>query len=347
MNILSLKTMIKLRLMLKNIFSVSPAAFYNYARYKLSARGPEMRAHSFRPILCALLVTRRCNLACPFCIVPPLSRPEEWQPYEADREKVERILRHPAVRRALYIGLSGGEPLLNKHLSEIVRLVRRQGHLCGIVTNGTLLTDRVRELKKSDINIINISVYDANIKKLAAELDAINRVFQCRTNKILFRSEVEKTPEKLEEIIRMSRDTGCYGIYFGNNLSFDTGEPDEILYDDNRAYGEFRARMTEKYRGFPIYWAAPVKRVLSREDKRCRMLWYYLSVDMMGNLGLCCVYSTDKKGGYGNLFEGDGLEPLNTALKVNMRKILLADNAEVPHRCRKCSIMCDPWVSDY
>ncbi|MFH0985373.1 MAG: radical SAM protein [Candidatus Omnitrophota bacterium] len=333
--------------MVKSVLSVSPSALYNYAKYKLSAREPKLNFLSYRPILCALLVTRRCNLSCPFCIVPPLSQPEEWRPYEADRGKVERILDHPAVRRAPFIGLSGGEPLLNEELGAIIRLIRQRGHLCGVVTNGILLMNRIRELKRNDINIINISVYDANIKKLAAELAAINNVFRCRTNKILFSSEVEKNPEKLEEIIRMSRDTGCHGVYFGNNLSFDTEGPDEIIYDDNESYREFRIRMTEKYRGFPIYWAAPVKRILSRQDKKCRMLWYYLSTDMMGNLGLCCGYSTDKQGAYGNLFAKDDTGSWNSVLKVNMRKIILADSAEVPGKCRKCSIMCDKWVSDY
>lgn len=344
---IALKTITKIKMAAKNLFAVSPMAVCNYVRYKLGARRPKMDLSVYRPILVALLVTRRCNLNCPFCIIPPLSQPKEWQAYEADPEKVVRILDHPAVKRAMYIGLSGGEPLLNKNLPEIVRLIRGRGHLCGIVTNGTLLGRHARELKESGVNIINISVYDANIEQLASELREANRIFPCRTNKILRRSELEKNPGKIEDAIRLSRDTGCYGMYLGNYLPHGNDDVNEVVFDDNVQYRQFRAEMTAKYRRFPIYWPTPMKRALTVGDKKCRMLWYYLSVDMLDNLGLCCNYSTDHHGAYGNLFAAEDTDGLNLPLKVEMRKSILADNSSIPTLCRNCPIMCDQWVSDY
>ena len=344
---IKLKTMTKIKMAAQNIFTVSPLSALNYVRYKLFKRGPEMNLSAFRPILGALLVTRRCNLNCPFCIVPPLSRPKEWQAYEADLEKVGRILDHPAVQRALYIGLSGGEPLLNKSLPNIVRLIRSRGHLCGVVTNGILLGQYVEELKKSGVNIINISIYDYNIEQLAAVLPEANRVFPCRTNKILRRSELEQNPAKIEDAIRLSRDSGCYGMYLGNYLPQVSEDTVEVIFEDNVKYSEFRAAMASKYRGFQIYWPTPMKRTLMPNDKMCRMLWYYISIDMMGNMGLCCNYSTNQNGEYGNLFTSDATGVLNLPLKVEMRKILLGEDSNIPVHCRNCPIMCDQWVSDY
>jgi len=342
-----LKTMTKIQMAAKNLFAVSPEAVWNYVRYKFGPRRPEMDLSVFRPILVAFLVTRRCNLSCPFCIIPPLSQPGEWQAYEADPEKVLRILDHPAVRRALYIGLSGGEPLLNKDLPEIIRLVRSRGYLCGVVTNGTLLGEHVREIKKSGVNIINVSLYDTNMEQLAALLPEVNRVFPCRTNRILRKSELEKDPEKIEAAIRLSRDAGCYGMYFGNYLPRGIEDAAEVIWEENLRYLQFRAEMTSKYRGFPIYWPTPMKRTLMPGDKKCRMLWHYLSTDMRGNMGLCCNYSTGHHAAYGNLFAADEAGGLNLPLKVAMRKALLAKDGSVPSLCRNCPIMCDEWVSDY
>lgn len=344
---IKLKTMTKIKMAAKNLFAISPMAALNYVRYKLCVRRPEIDLSVFRPILGALLVTRRCNLSCPFCIIPPLSQPKEWQAYEADPKKIIQILGHPAMQHALYIGLSGGEPLLNESLTEIVRLIRGQGHLCGVVTNGTLLEQYVGELKKSGINIINVSLYDANSEKLAAILPKTNRTFRCRTNKILRQSELENSPQKIEEAIRMSRDAGCYGMYLGNYLPRCSDDSNEVIFEDNARYPQFRAEMTAKYRGFPIYWPTPMKRTLMPGDKKCRMLWHYLSVDMLGNTGLCCNYSTDHIGAYGNLFASKDTFGFNHPLKVAMRKALLAKNSEIPAICHNCPIMCDRWVSDY
>ena len=342
-----LKTATKIKITLRNLFTISPGAIGNYVRYKLGPRRAEIHRAGYGPIVGALLVTKRCNLSCPFCIIPPLSKPDEWNRYEADPKKIIRILEHPLAKRVLYFGLSGGEPLMNKNLPEIVRLIRKRGHFCGIVTNGTLLGDHVRELKKNGITLINVSVYDTNIEKLSRILPQVNKIFRCRANKILRQSELERTPEKIEAAIRMSRDSGCYGIYFGNYLPHGTEDAGEVVYEDNVAYSMFRAEMTAQFRGFPIYWPTPMKRVLAPRDKKCRMLWYYLSIDMMGNLGLCCNFSIDHAGAYGNLFAHDDSGRLNTPMKVKMRTTLLADSPEIPAICRNCPIMCDEWVSDY
>ena len=49
------------------------------------------------------------------------------------------------------ITLSGGEPLLHPELDEIIKSIRHNATLAGMITNGYLLTaDRIRKLNELD-----------------------------------------------------------------------------------------------------------------------------------------------------------------------------------------------------
>jgi MoaA/NifB/PqqE/SkfB family radical SAM enzyme len=340
-----LKNATKLRMAAETAFTVSPACVLNYAAYKLRRPRPEIKLSRCGFVSASVLVNRRCNLKCSWCVNGALPPGLDLRDFDMDKERMERLLAHPAVKRCLYIGLTGGEPLLNDHIADIIRLVRKCGHIAGIVTNGILLGDRIRELKQSGVNQVSVSVYPASVSALGDILPGSNKILPARTTAILQRSELENTPGKIEDIIRLSCESGCRGTVL-TFLFPQGGEAGEVVYHDNQAYRDFKRRMTEKYPKYPLYWPAPLARAPQWKDKKCRMPWFFLIVDAKGNVGLCCNYPPDPSGKYGNLFDGPPEKTFNYSEARELRAGLLSKASGIPAKCRNCFIISDKWLSD-
>jgi MoaA/NifB/PqqE/SkfB family radical SAM enzyme len=343
---LSLKTLSEIRMLARSALGLSPACVYNYLKYKFSAPQETMRLSRFAPVLCGILITRRCNLKCSFCVIPQPAGHASLMDYEADIPRIQRIMEHPVFKNGLYYALTGGEPLLNQHVVDIVRLIRGKGHLVGISTNGMLLGDHLKDLAASGISQINVSLYDNNKDSVANVLPKANAVLQCRLSKVLLRSEVEDHPEKIEDAIKFSIETGLKQMYFMPCMPHG-GSADEVIFDDNIHYAELAQRLSAKFEKCRIYWPTPLKRTLTRKDRRCRMLWLYAQADALGNLGLCCNYPTDGSGNHGNLFRDDPEKILNSNEMTGMRKVFLSRSDAIPGVCKSCPIMCDQWMSNY
>ena len=134
----------------------------------------------------SLELTNLCNLTCPYCANPALTRPKgtiEWG-------LLEKIVDESARERLEINWLHGvGEPLLWKRLEDVVRLIRgRDAGAASFATNGTLLyEDRVRSLLDAGLSRIYISidtldpeVYKAtrggNLRKVVDNIKALIRL---------------------------------------------------------------------------------------------------------------------------------------------------------------------------
>lgn len=103
-------------------------------------------------------VTTVCNLACRTCYNLPaqtqIMRVEEFSHILADaRQLVGRL-----GMDGLWLTISGGEPLMNEHLWDMLRLAQAQGvEGIAIITNGTLVNEetakRIRSLGISEVMI--------------------------------------------------------------------------------------------------------------------------------------------------------------------------------------------------
>ena len=126
----------------------APAAFlpetFDFAFYP---RVPEL----------SLELTNLCNLKCPYCANPALTRPKGQIGWELLEKIVEECGRE-GYNLAWLHGV--GEPLLWDRLEEAVALIRRRGAGRGsFATNGTLLTaERVRKLLDAGLNSIYVSI---------------------------------------------------------------------------------------------------------------------------------------------------------------------------------------------
>jgi len=313
---------------------------WNYAKYRALPRRAVTSCARTSPQIASLLLTKRCNMRCSFCNAASFihDKSTSWQSLEADLAKVRRIFANPLFSRALLVDLLGGEPLLVKELGPIVAFLSRNGHLTNMATNGVLLADRIAELKQAGISRISVSVYEDNRDLLERDLPAINRVFPVQTSMVLFRSEVERTPESIVETARFLRRTGCLGLRFWIYRPIgENPDPGEILSEDDPALLALRAQADEAVPGF-CFWPVPLKQ--GPVPKLCPQLWQRVGCDMSGNLGICC--GTEELLPGGNLFESEPDVVFNHPILVTMRGQLLDPHADPPLICRSCNLLGDP-----
>lgn len=133
-------------------------------------------------------VTDRCNLRCIYCMPQEgiqLAEHKEILNYQ----EIGRICRNLAGLGFQKIKLTGGEPLVRKNLTELVRQLKEIEGIQEITltTNGVLLKESVKELVQAGITGFNVS------------LDTLSpEVFQYITR----RDELEKVMEGIEEALQ-------------------------------------------------------------------------------------------------------------------------------------------------
>lgn len=94
-------------------FSISPAAVWNYLKFRLYPHCETMSLDSFGPFILNVLITRRCNFNCSFCIAnKQLGTNSEGQKrtygdYEASPERFQAILDHSITRKILALHFIG------------------------------------------------------------------------------------------------------------------------------------------------------------------------------------------------------------------------------------------------
>ena len=105
------------------------------------------------PLLAHIIPMRRCNLSCTYC--------NEYDDYSKPvplEEMFRRIDRLGSFGTSV-VTISGGEPLLHPELDEIIRRIRHNSIIAGIITNGYLLTaDRIERFNRAGLEFLQISI---------------------------------------------------------------------------------------------------------------------------------------------------------------------------------------------
>ena len=134
-------------------------------------------------------VTDRCNIRCFYCM------PEtdvKFQPREQllTFEEIERFVSIAARLGVRKVRLTGGEPLLRKNLSTLVRKLSAIEGIedLALTTNGVLLAKQAAEL------------YDAGLRRINVHLDTLDRE---RFQRITRRDDFDRVMEGIETCIRL------------------------------------------------------------------------------------------------------------------------------------------------
>src|SRR6202521_5518956 len=97
-------------------------------------RGARMAARALastdHPLLAHIIPVRRCNLACTYC-----NEFDDFSKPVPAEEMFRRIDKLGSLGTAV-VTISGGEPLLHPDLDFIIRRIRKDGIIAGLITNG-------------------------------------------------------------------------------------------------------------------------------------------------------------------------------------------------------------------
>jgi len=151
---------------------------------KLAAAAKEAKECKYKPFIFHFLTTLKCNCSCKTCF---------WKDNtiknELSLEEIKRIYLEAKEAGFLVSILWGGEPLIRKDITEIIKFVKNVANfaIVGIVTNGWFLPEKINEFG-NDIDFILISLDSPR----SEEHDRI-RGLQGLYDKILESVEIVKT----------------------------------------------------------------------------------------------------------------------------------------------------------
>ncbi|HEV3262181.1 MAG TPA: GTP 3',8-cyclase MoaA [Gemmataceae bacterium] len=123
-------------------------------------------------------VTDRCNLRCTYCMAEDVVFMDRGELLTF--EEITRFVRVAATVGIDKVRLTGGEPLMRRHLSRLVRMVCEVEGIrdVGLTTNGILLADMAQELHDAGLRRINVSLDTLNPERFRqlARRDGLDRV---------------------------------------------------------------------------------------------------------------------------------------------------------------------------
>ncbi len=120
----------------------------------VDTRGREMRD-------LRISVTDRCNFRCAYCMPREVfDSAYRFLPHEAilSFEEIARLARVFVGLGVQKIRLTGGEPLVRRHLHRLVEMLAPLGAELTLTTNGSLLAQQVHELKKAGLDRVTVSL---------------------------------------------------------------------------------------------------------------------------------------------------------------------------------------------
>lgn len=154
---------------------------------------------------------RRCNIDCGYCNeYDDFSKPV---PLPTMLQRVRDLGRLGAT----LITISGGEPLLHPDLDEIIREIKRQGAIAGLITNGYLLVEkRIKELNRAGLDHLQISIDNVNPDEVSKKsLKVLDKKLQWLREFALFHVNINsvvgagvKNPEDAFTIAQRAHEIG-------------------------------------------------------------------------------------------------------------------------------------------
>jgi len=98
------------------------------------------------PVICVLVVNNECNFDCKYCFGNYSNR----QVKNYTTEELKKIIDELYDMGTRYLNIHGGETLLRKDIGEIVDYIKNKGIYCCLITNGSLLPNKIDEIRNVD-----------------------------------------------------------------------------------------------------------------------------------------------------------------------------------------------------
>ena len=104
-------------------------------------------------VLAHIIPMRRCNLACGYC--NEYDQTSKPVPLDVMKRRLDKL----AELGTSVITISGGEPMMHPQLDDIIRHIRSNGIIAGLISNGYYFTpDRIKRLNAAGLEYLQISI---------------------------------------------------------------------------------------------------------------------------------------------------------------------------------------------
>ena len=264
-----------------------------------------------KPHQVTLYMTDRCNFKCSFC---SRQHNEIEKSKEMTVDLVNTILcKFPEVQGYCLCGF--GDPFMSDNLIEVVVKLRQANKFVGIITNGSLLHTKLKQLEgKYRPNYISISLNCHN--KETHEKVTGTKTWDTVLNNIrlLARSSIEayvsavvskENAKHVPELIKLVHSLGIRNLHLHNLLPHFKEEKNE--YFNANVLRKDDVGMIEEWKKIPEACIVKIYPTLIGKDSNgcgsCKFPWYSFAVNGNGSLSFCnSVLPCDAKWGNINDF---------------------------------------------
>jgi radical SAM protein with 4Fe4S-binding SPASM domain len=224
-----------------------------------------------------------------------------------------------------------GDPLLNSHVSDMVKYAAQKNIACGISTNATFLNEKLaKKMCLSGLDTIVISI-DATTDKTYDKIRPGGNFSQVvkNTERFLNLPERKNIKHTIIQMIKMKKNQHEIGDF----IKKWKGHSRKVhIKEESTWAGYFKNKSrSNSIQRFP-----------------CRKLWERLTIDWQGNVSICCR-DFRMKVKLGNI-KADSLNQIwNGDQMISIRKSLTKNNYEHVSLCKSCNgwIFTDPRFKDY
>lgn len=216
-------------------------------------------------------VTDRCNLRCLYCM-PAEGVPSVGHENILTFDQIVTVCRCASRLGIRKIKLTGGEPLVRKNFTALVREIKALDGIDEVTmtTNGILLEEYLDELKEAGLDSINISLDTLNKDKfheltrlgdLDKVLSSIKKAASMGFSSIKINSVVmkERNQKEAVELARLAKDYPLSVRFIemmpiGNGKEFGAVYQQEIIDELEKAYGPLKPYHERLGNGPAVYY---------------------------------------------------------------------------------------------
>ena len=267
----------------------------------------KMQSFISQPISCTIYMTSKCNFSCNWCY---RQHNEIENASDMDITMTRTLLnRFPSIRSCCICGF--GEPLLSVNLKFVIQTLKEKNIFIGLITNGSLLEDKIDELYAAQQylpNYISISLnaHDATIhqeitktnsfkKILRGIKKTIDRGMETYVSYICTRKNILYVPQFLEVV----KNIGVKTVHLHNLLPHFKEEENKDFWD--LVLQENDERFIESIKNNSNSNIVKLYPTLINKDeirRNCPFAWQTIAMNGNGSISICnSVYPCDAKNG--------------------------------------------------
>jgi radical SAM protein with 4Fe4S-binding SPASM domain len=308
------------------------------------ARGNVTHSFGF-PEEVTVTTTLRCNYRCRMCYQKSYKGEIDWAIYE----KLAPVL--PFVDR---LQIFGGEPLMYSRIAEAYELAHRYGNRIAMISNGSLLTEKMCEnIVRNGVAHIKFSmdagtpqtykhIRGGNFFKVVKGVVTISQLKldygtpfpDMNFNFLVMRSNMHELPK----LIKIAREVGVsqINVFYPSCDSREMVDESVFFCQEESDAWLTRSRELAKQLGvglrLPPLFSDHQTRDSGPNERFCADPWTKLLVDIDGRASLCCSGPTH----IGNLLEQGFDEMWNGEVAQKLRATV--NTPQEPAYCRNCRV---------